>query len=324
MSDNDYALQAVHRKMLDDEIRCELFRKALFQLVPTDGVVLDVGAGTGILSIFAAQAGAGKVYAVEATGIAQFARELIELNGFSDRIEVMQAPIEEVSLPEKVDLIVSEWLGGFAIDENMLRPVLLARDQWLKPDGLMLPQSVEIWLAPCWVSWLDEERERWLSDRYNVDLSILAEGLSSELFYEQHDLTMENLLAEPQVIWTTDVLGERVEQAEKAQVASPTFQANRDGRINGLAAWFVADLAENIELSTAPSAPDTHWGQTFLPLDVALQMQQGANITVEMSCTPTKTLETWSEWTVQIREASPRRSSGILGRILGRSSENHS
>ena len=117
-----------HGSMLQDEVRCKAFRDALFEVVTPDSVVLDIGAGTGILSIFAAQAGAEKVYAVERTPVAQAAREIIESNGLSDRITVIQGEMESLELPEKVDVIVSEWLGGYGVDENLLPIVIQARD----------------------------------------------------------------------------------------------------------------------------------------------------------------------------------------------------
>ena len=122
-----YAQLALHRRMLRDEVRNEAFRRAIAQVVGPGQVVLDMGAGTGILSIFAANAGARTVYAVERTDIVIVAREMVARNGFADRIEVIQADIEEVHLPEQVEVIVSEWMGGLGVDENMLAPLVMAR-----------------------------------------------------------------------------------------------------------------------------------------------------------------------------------------------------
>lgn len=69
-------------------------------------VVMDVGAGTGILSMFCVQAGASKVYAVEASDMAFEAKKVIKDNGMDDRIKVIKSKVEEVILDEKVDIIV--------------------------------------------------------------------------------------------------------------------------------------------------------------------------------------------------------------------------
>ncbi|XP_006763176.1 PREDICTED: protein arginine N-methyltransferase 6, partial [Myotis davidii] len=94
--------------------------------------VLDVGAGTGILSIFCVQAGARRVYAVEASAIWQQAREVVRLNGLEDRVHVLPGQVETVELPEQVDAIVSEWMGYGLLHESMLSSVLHARAKWLK------------------------------------------------------------------------------------------------------------------------------------------------------------------------------------------------
>src|SRR6266511_1680805 len=122
-----YAEFEVHRTMICDRVRTGAFRCAIDSVVRPGDVVLDVGAGSGILSVFAARAGAARVYAVERTSAAVLAHELAAANG--------------------VDVIVSEWLGGFGIDEGMLVPVIVARDRWLKPGGVMIPRLVMAWAA---------------------------------------------------------------------------------------------------------------------------------------------------------------------------------
>ena len=142
-----YAELEVHRTMICDRVRTEAFERAINAVVRPGDVVLDVGAGSGILSLFAAQAGATRVYAVERTTVAVLAQDLAEANGFGEVIEVIQGDLMDIDLPEKVDVIVSEWLGGFGIDEGMLVPVIVARDRWLKPGGAMIPGSVTAWTA---------------------------------------------------------------------------------------------------------------------------------------------------------------------------------
>ena len=103
-----------HQKdMLQDRGRMDGYRNAILQNPDCfkDKVVLDVGTGSGVLAIWAAMAGAKRVYAIEATSMAQQARRLISQNGFQDTITVIEGYMEQVELPEKVDIIVSEWMG---------------------------------------------------------------------------------------------------------------------------------------------------------------------------------------------------------------------
>ena len=138
--DPTYAEFEVHRTMIRDRVRTEAFKRAIESVVRPGDIVLDVGAGSGILSLFAARAGAARVYAVEQTTIAVLAQELAVANGVDEIVHVIQGDASEVEPPERVDVIVSEWLGGFGIDEGLLVPVIAARDRWLKPGGAMISQ----------------------------------------------------------------------------------------------------------------------------------------------------------------------------------------
>lgn len=136
--------------MLQDLVRTGTYQKAFLQnkLNFHDKVVLDVGAGTGILSFFAAQAGAKKVYAVEASNSAEVAKQLAEVNGYSHIVEVIQGKLEEIELPERVDVIISEPIGFLLVHERMIESYVTARDKFLKPDGLMMPTNGSIVFSP--------------------------------------------------------------------------------------------------------------------------------------------------------------------------------
>ena len=142
-----YAEFEVHRTMICDRVRTGAFRRAIDSVVRPGDIVLDVGAGSGILSVFAARAGAARVYAVERTSAAVLAQELAAANGVAEIVQVIHGDVTDLEPPERVDVIVSEWLGGFGIDEGMLVPVIVARDRWLKPGGVMIPRLVTAWAA---------------------------------------------------------------------------------------------------------------------------------------------------------------------------------
>merc|ERR1719429_575709 len=110
--------------------RWSLILMVIVMLMSLVKVVLDVGCGTGILSMFCAKAGAAKVIGVDMSGIVESAKKIIEANGLSDKIEIIRGKVEEISLPEgidKVDIIISEWMGYCLFYESMLDTVLYAR-----------------------------------------------------------------------------------------------------------------------------------------------------------------------------------------------------
>lgn len=106
-----------------------------------------MGSGSGILSFFAVQAGARKVYAVEASNMVEHSRTLVKQNGTFGQIVVVQAKLEEIQLPEKADVIISEPIGYMLLNERMLETFLFAR-KWLKPGGKMFPTQADMCIAP--------------------------------------------------------------------------------------------------------------------------------------------------------------------------------
>ncbi|URD80909.1 hypothetical protein MUK42_18593 [Musa troglodytarum] len=147
-----YYGQLLHQQnMLQDYVRTGTYYAAVIEnRIDFSGrIVLDVGAGSGILSLFAAQAGAKHVYAVEASEMAEYARRLIAGNpSLGQRITVIKGKIEEVDLPEKADILISEPMGTLLVNERMLETYVIARDRFLIPDGKMFPSLGRIHMAP--------------------------------------------------------------------------------------------------------------------------------------------------------------------------------
>ena len=113
-------------------------------------VVLDIGCGTGILSLFAAKAGAARVIGIDLSRIAEQAKEIVALNKYEDIVTIIRGKVEEVELPdgiEKVDVIISEWMGYCGgLYESMLPTVLFARDKWLNEGGALFPDKAIIYV----------------------------------------------------------------------------------------------------------------------------------------------------------------------------------
>jgi len=288
--------------MLRDEVRNEAYRRAIAHVVKPGDVVLDMGAGTGILSIFAATAGARKVYAVERTEVAAVARRMIEKNGFTDRIEVIEQDLEDVTLPEKVDVIVSEWMGGFGVDENMLAPLVIARDRWLKPGGKIIPERVTSFVAAAEISDFDEAIAYWRSRPHGVDMSVIASMTTQESFHTQTHLAPDALIAEPQAMWSHDPYTCSLEEADQVFTGICTFAATRAGEVSGLVSWFTAEMGDGNTLTNAVGAPPTHWGRTLFPFDQPIEVPAGAPIRVEVRCQPSIPGSCEFYWSVKIAD----------------------
>ena len=292
----------VHRTMIRDRVRTGAFRRAINAVVRPGDTVLDVGAGSGILSMFAARAGAARVYAVERTPIAGLAEQLAAANGVADTVTVIHGDVIDIELPEPVDVIVSEWLGGFGIDEGMLAPVIAARDRWLKPGGVMIPHTVTAWTALVHDRYLADMIEFLREDPFGLKLEVLVEDTVNEIIYSGtfRHLAADDVRSEPRQLWTTNADRIPLEQAQAPHQAETLLPVHERGTANALALWFSAELAPGISLSVGPGDPPTHWGMTTAPLRSAVQLTPGIAVGARVRTAPARPMGTWTRWAIAL------------------------
>ena len=295
-----YAEFEVHRTMIRDRVRTDAFRRAINAVVRPGDIVLDVGAGSGILSVFAARAGAARVYAVERTPIAALAEQLAAANEVADTVTVIHGDVIDIELPEPVDVIVSEWLGGFGIDEGMLAPVIAARDRWLKPGGVMIPHTVTAWTALVHDRYLADMIEFLREDPFGLKLDVLVEDTVNEIIYSGtfRHLAADDLRSEPRQLWTTNADRIPLEQAQAPHQAETLLPVHDHGTANALALWFSAELAPGISLSVGPGDPPTHWGMTTAPLRSPVQLTPSMAVRARVRTAPARPIGTWTSWAI--------------------------
>ncbi|CAG8491028.1 2589_t:CDS:2 [Paraglomus occultum] len=310
-----YAMLQHQQNMLQDTVRTSTYRSAILLNGPTcfqDKLVLDVGAGSGILSYFAVQAGARKVYAVEASQMAQKMKKIVDAanlpsdhnmakNAFlKDKIEIIQAKIEEPDLPiPKVDTIVSEPIGVLLIHERMLESFLYARDKFLKPGGNLFPATGMIHLAPftdaaLWTDTMGKARFWEQNSFYGVDLSALYNDAKDEMFgmpivgsFDPRTLIASSTPGGYVIDFYTITLSELQDF-----VIPFVWQSNYTGIIHGIAGWFDLHFAPSplglpgtgIDMTTSPLAERTHWQQVRLLLKEPLAVNAGQLIRGWLRC----------------------------------------
>lgn len=260
--------------MLNDRPRQEAYRDAILsnRSLFAGKTVLDVGAGTGILSVFCAQAGAAKVYAIEASNIAKVARAVVNENGFENVIEVHQTKVEDFQLAgedqRQVDIIVSEWMGFYLLHEGMLDSVLFARDKFLKSTGSMFPQNASIHVAPC--------RVPSLFDAWNthdgVQMHAFGAALRSQKSMKPEIMVVPaaDLLHEGTVMAWIDLNEITLDDLQEFHFNEVTV-VQQPGQYQGICLWFdvtfpTNDDGKTVTLSTGPFAEPTHWKQTVILL----------------------------------------------------------
>ncbi|EFJ24851.1 hypothetical protein SELMODRAFT_149478 [Selaginella moellendorffii] len=289
-----YYGQLLHQQnMLQDYVRTGTYYAAVVEnRADFQGrVVVDVGAGSGILSLFAAQAGAKHVYAVEASSMADYARKLIAGNHvLSQRITVIHGKVEDVELPEKADVLISEPMGTLLVNERMLESYIIARDRFLVPGGKMFPGLGRIHMAPFSDEYLFVEIANkalfWQQQSYyGVDLTPLHNAAFQGYFSQPVvDAFDPRLLVAPPAMHSLDLTS--MKEEDLYDIVIPlTFTATMAARVHGIACWF--DVLFNGStiprwLTTAPGAPTTHWYQLRLVLSQPLYVMAGQTITTRL------------------------------------------
>ncbi|XP_031831173.1 uncharacterized protein LOC116426422 isoform X1 [Nomia melanderi] len=262
----------VHQLMLKDKIRTLAYKNAIMnsKQLFEDKIVMDVGAGLGILSIFSAQAGAKKVYAVEASDLVKFTENVITENKLNDKISVIHSKVEDISINniEKVDIIVSEWMGFYLVHEGMLDSVLFARDHFLKENGILFPSIAKLYASPCQLPSIYNFWE----DIYGVSMKCIGEeyrrakSMKPEiLFVDEKDL-----LAESKLLAWLDLQCISTQELNLLGGENYVSVCKKDGKYQGICIWFDVEFPDGSELSTSPFNEATHWKQTviILPTDM--------------------------------------------------------
>lgn len=283
---------AIHEEMLKDRVRTLSYRQAIFQNASLfkDKVVLDVGCGTGILSMFAARAGAKHVIAVDMSNIIEMAEKVVNLNGLGDKITLLRGKLEDVEMPyPEVDIIISEWMGYFLLYESMLDTVLIARDRYLKKGGLIFPDKSSMYIAGIEDGAYKDEKIGFWNDVYGFDYSPFIPVIMAEPLVD----CVESQAVNTTIAKMVEIDLNTVTIEELAFYKKFTLKATRSDEVHALVAWFdivfPCDKPENqVVFSTGPYHRQTHWKQTVFYLDDVLNVNKDEEIVCLLASRPNK------------------------------------
>jgi len=279
------------RIILADQVRNEAFARALEKTVKKgESVVADIGSGTGFLAFLASRLGAKECYLYEQSELLALSRQLAEENAIGN-CHFVHKHSTEVRDPPKADIVISETLGNFALEENILETMNDAR-RFLKPGGTLIPQRLKQFVAPLVTDTLWREVTSW--DRVGRDLSFAAgKRLSVNNVYVR-SVHAEDLLQQRDAVREWDEIDFH-EENPSIRSATAEWSMQSDVAVYGFAVWWEAILVPGVELSTAPSAPRTHWEQVYLPVLDPIAVKRGDTLSL--------TIESDSRYEVKINVA---------------------
>ena len=276
-----------HRQYLEDEMRLTAFAQAISSTVRPGDVVVDLGCGTGILGLLACRAGAARVYAIDAGGMAEIARVIAAANGLADRIAIISGHSQQVSLPERADVVVCDQIGHFGFEAGLLQFFEDARRRFLKPDGRFLPLRLRLSIAPVEIPALSREMSFWGTRPSGFDMSPAQEIAWNS--GHPWRVEPEHLLA-PGCVVASLTPG----QDNSYFSFSTDIAVDRPGTLHGIAGWFTANLNETTTLTNAPGDPARIARRNaVLPVRRELTVEPGQILRVQMLLRPYDLLVKW-------------------------------
>ena len=272
----------VHVAMLDDRRRTDSFLAGVRAVVRPGDVVVDLGTGTGLLAVAAAQAGASRVYAIERTGIGAVAEASFRANGYGDRIRLITGTSLDVKLPERADVLVGELIGNDPLDEHIIQYIADARRRLLKPAARLVPSRLQVLALPVAVpealirrrTFTPDALETWRS-WYGIDFGALRNTTPSSFSFIINPRKLAGrVLGTPVLVCdfqlaTIDDFAVHVDGA---------FDATASAWLNGVLIYFVVELgAAGIQLSTHPDqvGRDNHWQHRVWMLPEPFMVEPG-------------------------------------------------
>ncbi len=269
----------LHRKLLGDAPRNAALFAALKRVIKPGMTVADIGAGTGFLSFLARQLGAKHCYLYEYSDALELAQSLARKNRITG-LTFVKAHSSEVRKPPKVDLVISETLGNYALEENLLETLVDAR-RFLKPGGAMIPSALQQFVAPVVRPRLQAEIDVWPRVGFGLDFAAAREIALNNMYVKT--LRPDELAgAAAARAWDELEFHPAGAAPESLRRSVVKWDELAPATVQGFALWWEVELVPGISITTSPYAPATHWEQIYLPLLEPAEVRAGDTLEVQL------------------------------------------
>ncbi|XP_002730429.2 protein arginine N-methyltransferase 3-like [Saccoglossus kowalevskii] len=285
---DSYGHYGIHQEMLQDKVRTQSYRDFIYknEHLFKGKVVLDIGCGTAILSMFAAKAGASHVIGVDQSEIIYQAMDIVRENDLEKQITLIKGRIEDIELPVKqVDIIISEWMGYFLLFESMLDTVIYARDKWLAPNGAVYPDKCNINLVAMGDKKSHSSKIAFWEDVYGFKMNCMKSCVLQESSVEVVKPVV--VMSQPAEIKAIDVCSSNIKDLDFT--SEFTLEMTREDTCTGLCGYFDIffdkDCENKINFSTSPGSERTHWSQTVFTFENPMDFKKGDILQGTITCT---------------------------------------
>ncbi|UNC93590.1 50S ribosomal protein L11 methyltransferase [Candidatus Contubernalis alkaliaceticus] len=292
-NEQSFSNMVEHEAMLADRARVEFYYAAISRFVKPGDTVLELGTGLGILSFFAAQQGAKKIYAIDHSDIVSAAKKVAEYNQINN-IEFLKVHSKQLTLDTPVDVIIQEQMGNFLFNEHMVENVCDLRDRFLVKGGIIIPSRFEFFIEPVKIndlSYVPYIREQKI---HNIDFSCLKEA-SSGFRYNSVMLnqpwSFDFFLSRPESIYDFDL--HTINPTDIPNEFTFSKKVARGGRLDGFIVYFRCLLDDDIVITTAPEeSRASNWKYFLLRVESDI-VEKGQEINFELKAENINVPQTW-------------------------------
>jgi protein arginine N-methyltransferase 1 len=277
-----------HYGYLADRVKRARYEAAIGDAVQPGDLVLDLGCGSGLLGLMALRAGASKVLFVEEGPIIEVARGAVGEAGLSDRAEFFQSNSFDLSLPERVDVILCDHVGYFGFDYGILALLADAKQRFLKEGGVVIPAEVTVQAAL-----VESGSSRALVGRWreeNIPEEFHWVGTASANAKHAVNLEAGHLVSDIADLGTLILR----DDADEFITWQSGFNATRDAKLDGVLGCFDACLHGDVSITNSPIADEPlDRPQAFLPLENPVPVKQGDHVDITIMVRPLDHVIAW-------------------------------
>ena len=221
---------------------------------------------------------------VDYSEVAYQAMDIVKENHLENSITIVKGRAEDLTVDEKFDVIISEWMGYFLLFESMLDTVLYCRDHYLKEGGCIYPNKCDIQLVGIHDEDLYQSKIGYWNDVYGFKMSSIKSNVLEEPLIE---IVQPNcIVTKPCKLIEFDLMKVSTSQLEFDE--GFVLEFTRDGMLSAIVGYFNVEfdnLADHqVQMSTSPFHFPTHWKQTVFFLKECFSVKAGDKMNGRLFC----------------------------------------